>query len=175
MCSTNKLEGLPGLATVSSAAANVSGNPSTASRAAQHKCTVPKKHSSSTWWANALTWNVKDTCKKGFDICSFLFLAKRKISKAVHAYEQHHKVSHCQVQLPAGDDKPIPACASLSNEALNMLSYSCWFSKTLEAHSLWKSLQKHLASAVWRTPRVGEPCATIWQLMFHTPNHSIPL
>lgn len=115
--------------------------------------------------------NVKDICKKGFDICSFLFLAKRKILEAVHAYEQHHKVSHCQVQLPAGDDKPIPACASLSRKASNMLSNSCWFPKTLEAHSLWKSLQKHLAitpSFCWLEDTEG------WRALCHCLAADVP-
>lgn len=82
-----------------------------------------------------LLWSVKDICKKGFDICSFLLLAKRKILETVHTYEQHHQVSLCWIQLRAGNDKPIPACESLSSEALNMLNYSCWLSRTPEASS----------------------------------------
>ena len=41
MYSINKSEGLPRLATVFSAAANVTGNPSYRARVTHHKCTVP--------------------------------------------------------------------------------------------------------------------------------------
>lgn len=63
-------------------------------------------------------------CIKGYDICAFLLLAKRKILETAGACEWHCKVGHHWAWLSTAADKQISACESLLKCSGLHLSYA---------------------------------------------------
>lgn len=92
-------------------------------RAAYHECMVPISH---VHLMNKYThYEISKMCIEGFNICSFLLLAKRKISETAGGCERHRKVRHRWACVNTAADKQISAYESLLMRSGLHLSYAC--------------------------------------------------